>query len=169
MTSLCRGALSLQQSAGAAARSMDSFSPWISGRATKRINMKTVIRLHIFQYDVVRFVFAGSLNTGLGFALYCGGIYIGLPYYTSNIIAWSVGVIVSFLLNLIFVFKARFRAWNVVGFAALNFASLCVSLILLTFFIRYVHLDAVFASVICIPIIVILNFTVSKHIVFKPS
>lgn len=49
--------------------------------------------------EFARFVGAGCINTGVGFAVYCSGILLGLNYVVANSIAWIISVILGFYLN----------------------------------------------------------------------
>src|SRR5471032_3326322 len=75
--------------------SMNSVRTWMGACANLLIDAKDAVQHRVLQHDFMRFVFAGVFNTGLSFSVYCGGIYLGLPYYTSNAIAWIVGVTVA--------------------------------------------------------------------------
>jgi putative flippase GtrA len=117
--------------------------------------------------ELVRFVGAGCLNTGLGFAIYCFVILLGFSYVVANSIAWAVSVIVGFLLNSRFVFRKAYAHRRFVAFVGSNILSLFVSFALLTLLIHVFSVDAIVASLVTIPFVVAISYLAAKYGVFR--
>lgn len=113
-----------------------------------------------------RYLIAGGFNTGLTFLCYVTGVEIGLPYIVANILAWCVGLIVSFCLNSSVVFRRGISVRRFPRFLAANLFSLMTSTCALILLVRYCALGAIMASVITIPIVVVLNFLAARFFVF---
>ena len=117
--------------------------------------------------DYVRFLLSGTFNTVLTFLLYSAGVLLGLHYALANAIAWAIGVAVSFLLNSRFVFRKTYTHRRFLSFVLSNIFSLLLSLTLLSVLIKGWSVDPILASIITIPVVVVVNFFAVKRIVFK--
>ena len=115
----------------------------------------------------VRFLVAGCFNTGLCFAIYCLGIFLGLNYAVANSIAWVIGVVVSFLLTSRFVFRKPYGHARFLMFLGSNILALSVSLAFLTLLIKVFGVDAIIASLASIPLVVAINYLAAKFGVFR--
>lgn len=117
--------------------------------------------------DYARFVLFGSLNTGMNFVLYSLCIVLGFNYMIANAISWVAGVTVSFLFNMRYVFKKIYQHKRLFLFAISNIVSLLVSMAMLSVLIKGLLMNPIAAAVIATPVVVIVNFTTSKFIVFS--
>jgi putative flippase GtrA len=117
--------------------------------------------------EFMRFVVAGCLNTGVGFAIYCLGILFGLNYAIANSIAWIVSVVVGFLLNSRFVFRKAYRHARFLTFVGSNVLSLIVSFALLTLLIQVFSVNPIVASLVAIPFVVAISYLAAKYGVFR--
>ena len=115
----------------------------------------------------IRFLIAGCFNTSLTFVIYATGILLGINYLIANSFAWTIGVIVSFLLNSKFVFRKVYAHRRFFMFALSNVFGLLVSMAMLSLMIKVGAVNPILASVITIPFVVVMSFLTSKFFVFR--
>jgi putative flippase GtrA len=117
--------------------------------------------------EFVRFVGAGVLNAALSFAIFCLGIILGLNYAAANCAAWLTGVVVGFYLNSRFVFRKLCGYTRLLVFFCINVTTLVTSITLLAFLIEVFGLNAIVASLIVTPIMVVISYLNTKLVVFR--
>jgi putative flippase GtrA len=117
--------------------------------------------------EFIRFVGAGVLNTALSFATYCLGIILGLNYVVANSAAWLTGVVLGFYLNSRFVFRKLGGYRRLLVFFCINVTTLVISITLLAFLIEVFGLNAIVASLITTPIMVVISYLNTKFVVFR--
>jgi putative flippase GtrA len=109
----------------------------------------------------------GRLNTALSFATYCLGIILGLNYEVANSAAWLTGVVVGFYLNSRFVFRKLGGYTRLLVFFCINVTTLVTSITLLALLIEVFGLNAIVASLITTPIMVVISYLNTKFVVFR--
>jgi putative flippase GtrA len=147
-----------------------SSLPHVSEIATPRTRSLAAIAAEIRSQtgkSCIRFLIAGCFNTCLTFIIYVTGILLGINYLIANSIAWTIGVIVSFLLNSKFVFRKAYMHKRFFMFALSNVFSLAVSMAMLSLMIKACSLNPIMASVITIPVVVVISYLISKFFVFR--
>ena len=115
---------------------------------------------------LVRHIAAGSLNTGLSFAIYVGAVQGGLHYTIANVIAWTISLVVAFLLASTYVFKKPIEYARLPPFVLSNIASLILSTAMLFTLVNAFSVNPLMASAIVIPIVVVVNFCAARYLVF---
>jgi putative flippase GtrA len=146
-----------------------SLLPRVSGNAPRTRGFTAIaaeIRSQVGKSHI-RFLIAGCFNTCLTFVIYVTGILLGINYMIANSFAWTIGVIVSFLLNSKFVFRKAYKHKIFLMFALSNVFSLVISMAMLSLMIKACSLNPILASVITIPVVVAISFLVSKFLVFR--
>src|SRR6266581_235437 len=134
-----------------------SLLPHVSEIATPRTPGLAAIAAEICSQtgkSYIRFLIAGCFNTCLTFLIYVTGILLGINYLIANSFAWTIGVIVSFLLNSKFVFRKAYMHRRFFVFALSNAFSAVVSMAMLSLMIEACSLNPILASVITIPVVV---------------
>lgn len=126
-------------------------------------------RLH----PLLRYLVAGGLNTAATFALYAALVLLGVGYQLANLAGWIFGLLNAYALGRWFVFReapapARSSA-QFAQFAVLHVTSYAVSALLLHLLVGSWGWGKIAAQAIVIPAVVILNFTASKYIIFRPA
>lgn len=114
----------------------------------------------------IRYLFAGSLSTGLTFLIYTSTVLMGFSYLLANSVAWILGVIVSFNLNARFVFRKSYQHKRAIAFVISNIFSYFASTAMLFVLIHFLSVNSIFASMVTIPFIVVVNFCAVKFVVF---
>jgi putative flippase GtrA len=121
--------------------------------------------------EIIRFGVAGGVNVAVTFAVYAALVTSGAPYVLANLLAWILGIVCAYYLNLIFVFKrarrqARQRVRQFALFAALYIASFGLSSLALVGLVESGLLGPLQAQLIVIPLVAMFNFFSSKVFVF---
>jgi putative flippase GtrA len=79
------------------------------------------------RYRLVRYVIAGSVNTGLSQLLYLAGLWVGLLPSWAYACAFAVGIAIGYVLHGRYVFGARATRTHVISFPAACLVRLGVS------------------------------------------
>lgn len=98
--------------------------------------------------------------------------YIGIPNVPSNIIAWILSVTFAFITNKLYVFDSKsLDAGLVIGefikFISARLATGGLDLIIMYVSVDLMHEPAVIFKVIANVIVIVLNYVLSKLVVFK--
>ncbi|MEN8078673.1 GtrA family protein [Clostridioides difficile] len=122
--------------------------------------------------DIFRFIkfgLVGVLNTLINWILFILLNNFGIYYIISNVIAYSISTLNSYLWNSKWVFK--YSGDNVketsVKFIVLNIIGLTLNTIILYLLVDIVGLNKLIALVITTGIVMILNYFINKLWVFK--
>ena len=115
--------------------------------------------------DMIRYLGAGAFNTAFSYAIYAGGLALGLAYPAANLASLICGVMAGFITQGHFVFgKASVRRFPLFAAAWLVLWGVNVSLIGL--FLAPCGGNAYVAGLLSTLIMVPLSFLVQKHLVF---
>lgn len=115
--------------------------------------------------ELVRFILAGGVNTGFSYAVYAACLWLGIAYPLANLAAMVAGVLIGFLTQGHFVFRAlerrRFPAFILtwLGLWGLN-------VLLIRFLLPVASGNAYLAGALALAIIVPLSYLIQKHLVF---
>ena len=125
----------------------------------------------------IRYLFIGGLNVIITWIIYAAFVLVGIGPSISNAFSWIVGVAVAFILNKVFVFNSETHEKkevsrevasftlgrvftgivNILGFALLYDVGINQELF---------GIDGFFAKIIISAIEIILNYVISKYLVF---
>ena len=115
------------------------------------------------------YVVFGTLTTIVNVVVYFALEYIGINYIISNIIAWFLSVLFAYVTNRIWVFESK--SPNILKEMVLFFSGRIFSGVLdtalLYLFVDILTLGNTFSKIAVEIIITILNYLLSKLIVFK--
>ena len=117
--------------------------------------------------EFVKFSVVGASNFVITFALFNGSLYFfEARYILSLLIAWTVGVTLSYAANYIWVFKPE-KIFNMrirfIKYITSNAFSLAINIVYLLIMVEFNVLDAFYAQIIFIPIIMWLNYTLARY------
>lgn len=119
------------------------------------------------------YLFFGGLTVLLAIAVFALlYLHIGINELTANAVSWIVGVTFSFVTNRIWVFKAKTRSTAALVRQALSFYAARVGTLLLQEFLIYLFVTkleqpGVFVKICTEAINIILNYLISKWVIFK--
>ena len=116
-------------------------------------------------WQVVRFLAVGVLNTAFGYAIFAGGILLGLSSGVALAIAMVLGVIFNFFTfgRLVFDSRDPTRLPRFVGVYVLTYV---VNLAMLALWQR-IGVGPLLAQLACLPVTVSLTFVLMRFMVFK--
>lgn len=124
-------------------------------------------------YQFITFNLVGLLNTLIDFIVFTVLMWFGFYYLLAQIIAYSAGMINSFLLNSRYTFgkgdsvsKRSFDSKLSGRFVLWNGILLGISLLLLAALTKWLGMDALLGKIIVTVVTVLLNFYGSKKWVF---
>lgn len=116
-------------------------------------------------WQIVRFLGVGVLNTAFGYAIFAGGVLVGLSSGLALAIAMVIGVIFNFftLGRLVFDSRDPTRLPRFVGVYALTYV---VNLMLLRLW-EGAGVGPLLAQLACLPVTVSLTFVLMRFLVFR--
>lgn len=119
--------------------------------------------------ELFLYVVFGTLTTIVNIVVYFALEYVGVNYIISNIIAWFLSVLFAYVTNRIWVFESK--SPNIMKEMVLFFSGRIFSGVLdtalLYLFVDILTLGNTFSKIAVEIIITILNYLLSKLIVFK--
>ncbi|QMV12977.1 GtrA family protein [Vibrio spartinae] len=118
-----------------------------------------------FQFEFIKYLFIGLVNTIFGYSVYSIFIYIGLNYSIALMMATTIGVIFNYNTYRSFLFNKRGERKAFIKFLSGYVMVYFVNLLLL----GYLNLlfNEYISQMICIPPVVIFNWIIFKYWVFK--
>lgn len=116
----------------------------------------------------IKFSIVGFSNTTISVLAYYILIKLGLNYTLSNILAYGIGMLNSYIFNKKWVFEAK-NTTKTMGlrFVVLSICSLATSSFLLYLFISVIYLNKVLAQLIVTVTILIISFIGNKIWTFR--
>lgn len=117
----------------------------------------------------IKFGLVGVLNTIINWVLFILLNSIGVYYIISNIIAYSISTLNSYLWNSKWVFKYNGDNVNqtTFKFITLNIIGLVLNTIILFLLVDIIKLPKIIALIIATGVVMILNYFINKLWVFK--
>ncbi|MBL4266466.1 GtrA family protein [Vibrio fluvialis] len=116
--------------------------------------------LIIFKFSIV-----GVINTLVSYIIFITLNYITQREFFSLSVAYIIAMLISYLLNKKFVFKANEK--KVIEFVFINVAMLSLNSFMLFFLNKYFELDVEISQAVCVLVISVLNFFIYSHIFKK--
>lgn len=132
------------------------------------------IKALIIKYkDIILYGIFGVLTTVINIAVYalCYNVW-GIANIPSDIIAWIIAVLFAFITNKLFVFNSKDMSMQtflpeLVKFMAARLATLGIDVGIMFVGVDVLHGPALLFKVIANVIVIILNYVLSKLVVFK--
>ena len=119
------------------------------------------------------YVFWGTGTTIVNYGVYflCTELF-QIHYLTSNVIAWTISVIYAFIVNKLLVFASK--SWEpsialkeLFQFVSARLLSGILETALLFIFVDFFHFGDAITKILASVVIVIINYFVSKKLIFK--
>ena len=126
-----------------------------------------------FKIEVSKFTLVGAANFVLTFVVFTVMLKVlGINYLLSLATAWIVGIIFSYVLNFVWVFKpeqkVQFRSRFFKFFLA-GLLSMALNMLVLSYLVERTDCDPFYVQFALIPMIVIFNFSTAKYWSLRPS
>ena len=112
---------------------------------------------------LARFLISGALNTGITYLLYLGFLQV-LSYRAAYTCAFVLGILISYYLNALFVFRARIGIGSLIRFPLVYLAQYFLGMVIIVALIEYFGVAAWAAPIFAILVTVPLTFILSKSI-----
>ena len=137
--------------------------------------MGKISKIYIKYREVILYLVFGVLTTVVSISSYyiCSEI-LNIHYLVSNIISWVLSVIFAYFTNRVWVFESKSKNTSDIlkeMFTFVNCRLLSGVIDMATMFVLVgaIHINDMYAKVFTQFIVVILNYVLSKLIVFKKS
>jgi putative flippase GtrA len=119
--------------------------------------------------EVLKFLVAGGLNTGLTYLVYLAALTI-VPYVAAYTIAYIAGIGISYILNTYFVFKEKVTIRKALAFPLVYLVQYLAGAGLLVVFVKWVYIPETYAPLLVVVATLPLTFYLSKRVIkFKPE
>lgn len=122
--------------------------------------------MHKLKIEATKFTIVGATNFILTFIVFTTMLKVfGVNYLLSLVAAWVVGMLFSYVLNFLWVFKPeqkiQFRN-RFFRFFLASVLSIALNMLILSYIVERTGLDPFYVQMVLIPLIVIFNFTTAK-------
>lgn len=127
--------------------------------------------------EIISYLFFGVLTTIVSIGTYLFFANILFPNKTdldiqmANILSWICAVTFAYITNRIFVFKSQSKGKEkikeIINFISARIASLLVDMAMMYILYSIIHMNDTIAKIIVQIVIVIMNYVLSKLIIFK--
>ncbi len=141
----------------------------------EKIKLKKLVDIYKAHIEVMRYLIFGALTTVINILTYYICLYVlHIPNLISNIIAWILSVIVAYLTNRKYVFDSKAETPKAIIIEVISFFASRIATLLIDEGIMYVTVDkllwnGLLMKIISNVIVIILNFVLSKLVVFKKN
>ena len=139
----------------------------------EKIGLKKIADYYKNHQEGMRYLVFGALTTVVNIAIFIIFAKVfNLSTTISNIIAWIIAVLFAYITNKILVFKAKKDTFKVLLIEILFFFlarifTLVLETIILVIFIDNLHFNSFIMKIISNIIVIIVNFILSKILIFK--
>ncbi|HEV7322476.1 MAG TPA: GtrA family protein [Ensifer sp.] len=116
---------------------------------------------------LARFAAVGALTTLLDMSLFNTLYYVGLPPLPSNLVSYSCGIAVSYMLNRAWTFRAAHSHVQAVKFVVATVTGLLISTIIVATLALLI--PAPVAKLVSVPIVFVWNYLTSRLWVFRQT
>lgn len=122
--------------------------------------------------ELVNYIIFGVLTTLVNYIVYflCLDL-LKWNYLVVNVLAWVISVLFAYVTNRIWVFESKAKGWRVLKEMVLFFASRLTSLgaetLLLFLMVDTAHFNNGFSKIVAGVVVIIINYVLSKLIVFR--
>lgn len=118
--------------------------------------------------SIISYLFFGVLTTGINLVSYKFMLNLGLDYRWSAFFAFILAVMFAFVTNRKYVFAGSGNVWQeCLAFFGMRGLTFGVNLLLLIVLVQFCGLDELWSQVISNIAVIVLNFILSKFIVFN--
>lgn len=119
--------------------------------------------------EIISYIIFGILTTVVNIVCFKIGEPIFNNLLITNVIAWFISVVFAYITNAKFVFSdskdMSFKQF--LSFTSSRLATLVIETILLYVLLDLVHIDSLVSKIISNIVVIVLNFILSKLLVFK--
>ncbi|MBQ3420932.1 MAG: GtrA family protein [Romboutsia sp.] len=123
--------------------------------------------------ETILYLFFGVLSTVINiFTYFIASRVLSFGLIQSNILAWVIAVIFAFITNKFFVFESKEVTSKIIikefiSFIGCRVFSCLIEIILMYFMVRMLMVNDIIVKIITNVIVIIINYVLSKIIIFK--
>jgi putative flippase GtrA len=114
--------------------------------------------------EFFRFILAGLVNLVLTYALYLA-LELVLAYPAAYTVSYACGIIISYLLNTLFVFKSPIRIAKAVQYPIVYLAQYLLGMALLYLLVELAHISSRIAPLVIPAVTVPATFLLSRYLI----
>jgi len=123
--------------------------------------------MHKFKIEATKFTLVGAASFVLTFVVFTAMLkMLQVNYLLSLIAAWVVGMLFSYVLNFVWVFKPdkeiQFRV-RFIRFFLASVLSIALNILALSYIVERTDFDPFYVQMALIPFIIIFNFSTAKY------
>jgi putative flippase GtrA len=116
----------------------------------------------------IYYCLCGGLGVGVDLLSYYLALQSGLWYQTANIIGYSLGTFVSFLLNRALTFNVKDKVFiRLLSFFGVAFIGFIASSILLYLLVDILNIESRISKLLTLPFVVLIQFSINRKFTFK--
>ena len=146
--------------------------PLFVNKVISRIHHRLPFLKNVINPETISYLFWGMATTLVNVGLFEGLFRLGLNYIIANAIALVSAKIFAYFTNKKYVFKSHCHSKKelceeIVRFAAARGFTMLVDFVLLIVLVDYFMTDPSYGKIITTIIVIILNYLLSKFLVFK--
>lgn len=121
--------------------------------------------------EIINYLIFGVLTTIVSIVSYKIFTLIGINYLISNVISWIISVTFAYITNRKYVFESNNndQLKEMIKFFSSRVTSLLVETILMLILVDLIRINDFIAKIICQVVVIILNYILSKLVVFKKT
>jgi putative flippase GtrA len=123
--------------------------------------------------EVLLYLFFGVLTTVVSIVTYAVfNIVFGINELIANVLSWILAVLFAFFTNRIWVFSAPTKTTmeffkQMATFASGRLVTLAIEEIILLVFITILHFNSLVVKIVAQVVVIVLNYVISKLVVFR--
>ena len=125
--------------------------------------------------EVIKYLIIGVLTTVINYIVFALLVNVTkIDMHVSNIIAWIVSVIFAYFTNKLYVFESKTFQLDIIRkeiltFGAARIFSLLLEEVILYVFVNRLGMEKLIIKLIANIIVIIVNYVLSKFIIFKKN
>mgnify|MGYP003571591843 CR=1 FL=1 len=124
--------------------------------------------------EIFNYLISGFLGVIVSISSYSTCRFFNINILMSNIISWIIAVFFMYVTNKIFVFKSQTNSnykllQEFISFILARLFTLVVETLILFLCVNVIYINDIIAKVIAQVVIIILNYILSKFLIFKNS
>ena len=132
--------------------------------------MKKIIEKFLNR-EVISYIICGACTTLVNMIVYAICCKL-MDVLIANVIAWIISVLFAFIVNKIFVFQSKTNTQNdvlkeIIGFFGGRVGTLLIESGILFLFVKVLFLNEMIIKIIAQFVVLVLNYLISKFVVFK--
>ncbi len=120
------------------------------------------------QKEIINYIIFGVLTTVINILCFCVLDYISNNILINNVIAWFISIVFAYITNALYVFKDQnLNLKTFFKFTISRSSTLILECLLLLILINFLGISDMISKIITNVIVIILNYILSKILVFK--